>query len=435
MCKTKSKLIFILSVLLFNCVGEILETRNLSIAISSKLFPEIKLSEFIEKYKKDHPNITVVLNKFNPEDLSRLIDEWSTAENNPDLCIGGDLISLSEAVQKDALEPLDDLLIGKLNEKNFLTSFLKDVYFISSDDKKGYFPMLPFMGEAYMLAVNTDIFKKAGLWQEGRPVAPNSFKENDILDFFNILSPYAPDGVLLINWRKGEAFYNYLAPILALHGSIINSKANGFDFSEETAQYWLTLLKKLYDNKLLVLFTEQEKLFEVWSKNKVACCFNLQTRMIEAIDRLGRRKNLSLGFSIWPGSEINGSLIRTRSVWIPRTSKNKDLAKQFISEIIFDQIFQQTLFNKYGWLPALRSAYTEGLERFREYSPLFLAIADNSKSVPLWKDLDKYILIVEEHLENYLLGKETLEKALKSIEEKALKLDFKDLRSVYNKEE
>lgn len=432
---SKLKLIFVLTLSLLNCAGEVLETRDLSIAISSKLYPVIELNHYIEKYKKAHPNITIKLTKFNPDDIPNLVNEWSVEQNNTDLYIGGDLINLSYAVQKNSLEPLEDLLLDKLNEKKFLTSFLNDVHFLNPDNKKGYFPMLPFMGEAYMLAVNTDIFKKAGLWRDGRPVAPTSFKENDMLAFFNILSPYAQDGVLLVNWSKREAFYNYLAPVLAFHGSIINSKVSGFDFSEETAKYWLPLFKKLYNNKLLVLLTDQEKMIELWNKGKIACCFHLQTHIIGAVDKLGKRNNPSLGFSIWPGSEINGSLIRTRSVWIPRTAKNKDLAKQFITEIIFDQEFQQDLFNKYGWLPALRSAYTEGFERFREYGPLFLAIADNSTSIPLWKDLDKYITIVEEHLEKYLMGRENLTQALAAIEEQAKSLDFQDLRSIYKQED
>lgn len=413
------------------CPGEDLEPKHFAIAVSSQLSPEIDLTAAIAHFRETYPNITITLTSFDPADIPNLVRRWAAGDAPIDLYIGGDLPNLSTAVRDNVLEPLDDLLdAGGVPKDKILGGFIRDVYFKRPDGAGGYFPMLPFMGEAFMLGVNTDVFKKAGFWRNERPLGPASFDEQELGSLFRKLKQTAPDVGLLENWEAGSAFYNYVAPLLALGRSYLEADQRGFDVTSENAKKWMRTLKSLYNTGLLITADSKENAVETWIKGRSGSFFGIQSRIMELAAQPGRPLTI-VGFSAWPGSESNGSIIRTRAVWIPVAANSRTLARSFIREEIFSKSFQQSLFNTSGWLPALRDAYGEGLKKFREYGPLFLSIADNSQSIPLWVDLLPYIDIFEKYMNEVIQGTKTVEEAFAAIETESANLDFTDQREVF----
>ena len=131
----------------------------------------------------------------------------------------------------------------------------------------------------------------------------------------------------------------------------------------------------------------------------------------------------------WPGSDTNGSIIWTHSAWIPKVSKVKDLAKEFIREQIFSRYFQQWSFNHYGKLPVVKAYYGDGITWFQSEMPTILAIADKSAPIPLFADLQEYLDILSKYLPDVAFGRLSVDDAIQKIQEDSKNLDFTDIRA------
>ena len=121
----------------------------------------------------------------------------------------------------------------------------------------------------------------------------------------------------------------------------------------------------------------------------------------------------AIGYVGWPGSEKNG----------------KDLANMFIRKQVFSKDFQQWQFNNWGKLPTTKEAYGTGIQKYAEYMPMILNIADNSSSIPLFKDLQTYADILKKYLPDAASGRISVDEALGKIKAESANLDFTDVRA------
>ena len=156
---------------------------------------------------------------------------------------------------------------------------------------------------------------------------------------------------------------------------------------------------------------------------------NRMKRRFDSESKLITHNPSDIAYVGWPGSEKNGSVIWTHSAWIPKLAKNQALGKEFIREELFSQYFQQWSFNHYGKLPSLKAYYGDGITRFKSDLPLILKIADHSDPIPLFKDMQKYLDILQKYLPAAAYGRMSVDQALSKIRSATQGLDFTDLRA------
>ncbi len=401
--------------------------KSLTIATPSWIQTKTDVNGAIERFKQAHPDTKIELITIDRFEVSTAIPEWQAGKTSFDLYISGTGFMLSTVIAQNWLEPLDDMLKDNMAKDKFVSGFLKEGYF-KKPDGKGFFPMIPFLGEVAIIGVNTAVYKKAGLWKDNKPVGLPSMKEKDIIDYLKKLVPFAEQGAQVQIWDKEFIQYNYVGPILAMTGTFIDKSGKGFDVSSDAARQWANTLQKMKKEGVATYTSTDTAGYDAWKTGKAGTFYAAQGHTMELV--LSAKKPVdAIAYTNWPGSEKNGSIIWTHSVWIPKLSKNKEAARLFIKEEVFSKPFQQWQFNHYGKLPVLKEAFGDGIENYREYMPLILAIADNSKSIPMWKDLAPYVEVLKKYLVQAAMGNMVPADALAKIKEEAGRLDFTDMRA------
>lgn len=215
---------------------------------------------------------------------------------------------------------------------------------------------------------------------------------------------------------------------MAMTGTFLEEDGRGFDVTSDAAKKWLTYLQKMYKEGLGSWTITDDAGYSKWKTGAAGSFYAAQGHIMELVSVTGNESDIA--YIGWPGAEKNGSIIWTHSVWIPKVSPNKDLAKQFIREQIFSRYFQQWSFNHYGKLPVIKDFYGEGITWFKNEMPTILAIANASKPIPLFKDLQKYLDILMKYLPEAAFGRMDVEEALQKIQEESKDLDFTDIRAM-----
>ncbi len=77
----------------------------------------------------------------------------------------------------------------------------------------------------------------------------------------------------------------------------------------------------------------------------------------------------------------------------------------------------------------MKQAYGEGITRFQDQMPVILSIANASSPIPLYKDLNKYLDILQRYLTEAAFDRMSVDKALDSIKKEIQGLDFTDVRA------
>ena len=77
----------------------------------------------------------------------------------------------------------------------------------------------------------------------------------------------------------------------------------------------------------------------------------------------------------------------------------------------------------------MKAYYGDGIERFQDQMPLILDVADASKPVPLYADMEEYLDILFKYLPEAVYGRMSVDDALAAIQEETADLDFTDLRA------
>jgi ABC-type glycerol-3-phosphate transport system substrate-binding protein len=401
--------------------------RSLLIAAPPWIKTKTATLAAVESFQKTHPNVTIEVVTVDKWGGPTYIPEWQAGKTSFDLFISGTGTMLAELIVGGWLDPLDDMLTGAMAKEKFVAGFLKEGAYRKADGGT-YYPVIPFLGEEASLGINTEVLKSAGLWKDGKPVGIPSWKEADFFGWFRKLAPFSDQGAHVQIWDKEFIQYNYAAPLLAMTGSFLDSSGKGFDVSSEAARTWMHMVQKLHTDKLANYTVTDTAGYEAWKTGKAGSFFAAQGHTMELVLSAGKPVD-AIGYVSWPGAETHGSIIWTHSVWIPKVSRNKDLARAFIQEMVFSKDFQQWQFNNWGKLPVLKEAYGEGIERYAEYMPMILEIADNSQSIPLFKDLQAYADILKKYLPEAAQNRMSVEEALSKIAAESAGLDFTDIRA------
>ncbi len=391
------------------------------------IFKKFPLEEVAKRFEKDHPGVTVKLTRVDKWSAPTYITEWKGGKTSVDVFVGGSGSMLGPIIAGDWLEPMDDMLTGHMAKDKFVGGFLAAGYYKKPDGSGAYYPVLPFMGEVAIIGVNTNIYKKAGLWENDRPVPIPSWNEDEFFSYFEKIKPYAPAGAHVQIWDREFMQYDYCTGLIAMTGTCLAPDGKGFDVTSDAAHKWLSMLQQMHEKDLGAWATKDEDGYSKWKTGQAGSFLAAQGHIMELVSVTKNEGDIA--YTAWPGADKNGSVIWTHSVWIPKVSPNKELGKQFIREQIFSQYFQQWSFNHYGKLPVLKDYYGDGITWFQGEMPTILAVADNSKPIPLFKDMQKYLDILQKYLPEAAFGRMSVDDALAGVAKESAGLDFTDLRA------
>ncbi|RKX78471.1 MAG: hypothetical protein DRP87_06295 [Spirochaetes bacterium] len=403
------------------------EVKVLRVAAPPWIFKKFDLEEFSIKWAKNNPNVKLELIRADKWSAPTYITEWEQGTTPFDVFVGGSGSMLAPVIKGNWTEPMDGIFTGKLVKENFVGGFLAAGKYKKPDGSGANYPVLPFMGEVAIIGVNTDIMKKAGLWQNGKPVPIPSWNEEEFFNWFRKLGKAADLGAHVQIWDREFMQYNYAGPIMAMTGTFTEKNGKGFDITSDAARKWLSYLQKMYKEGLGAWTTSDEEGYQKWKTGASGSFYAAQGHIMELV---GVTKDESdIAYIGWPGAEENGSIIWTHSVWIPKVSKMKEVAMQYIREVVFSKEMQQWSFNNYGKLPVMKEYYGEGITWFQDQMPTILAVADASRPIPLYADLQKYLDILVKYLPEAAFGRMDVDKALDSIQKEVQALNFTDLRA------
>jgi spermidine/putrescine-binding protein len=390
-------------------------------------FTKTPLEECAKKFEAAHPGVKVELTRIDKWQVPAFIAEWQTGKSSFDLGITGTGSMLAPVIVGNWIDPLDDLYTGNMSKDKIVTSFFNEGAFKDKNGKT-FYPLIPFVGEASIIGANTEILKKSGLMKGNTPVGIPSFNDKDFYAWFNKIKPNAPVGAAVFPWDKEFMQYDYLAPILAMSGTFLSKDGKGFDVTSPSAKKWLGQLQKLNKDGLGSYTISIDAAIEKWKTGAAGIMFAAQSHAQELVNIPGRQES-NLAYIAWPGAEKNGTIIWSHSAWVPKLATQKDLAKAFIKEQIFSIYWQQWTWNHYGKLPVLKEAYGKGITRFANQMPTLLKIAESSKSIPVYTDLQPYLDIMTKYIPEAAYGRMSVDEALKKVQEESAKLDFSDIRA------
>ena len=404
-----------------------LAQQNLRVSAPPWIFKKFPLEEVSARFEADHPGVKIELIRAGKWSAPTYITEWKTGKTPFDVFVGGSGSMLAPVIVGNWLEPLDGMLVGSMAPDKFVGGFLAAGYYKRPDGEGAYYPVLPFMGEVAVIGVNTPLMEKAGLWANGKPVPIPSWDEEEFFSWFSKLKVASPLGAHVEIWDREFMQYDWCGPIKAMTGKFLEEDGKGFDVTSEAAKKWLHYLQRMCKERIGFWTISDEAGYSKWKTGLVGSFYAAQSHIMELVSVT--KKESDVAYIGWPGAKKNGSIIWTHSVWIPRVSPNKELAKAFIREQIFSQYFQQWSFNHYGKLPVLKAYYGEGITWFKDQMPTILAIANASKPIPLFIDLEKYLDILQKYLPDAAFGRISAKEALNRIQDDSKDLDFTDLRA------
>jgi spermidine/putrescine-binding protein len=420
------KIIIALIAIVFVMSNLIAQDKVLRIIAPPWVFLKTPLEECAKKFEADHKGVKVELTRIDKWAVPAFIAEWQTGKSSFDLNLSGTGSMLAPVIVGDWVIPLDDILTGNTAADKYVKSFLAEGKY-KDKSGKAYYPVIPFVGESSMIGVNTEVFKKSGLWKDDKPVGIPSFDEKAFFAYFAKIKPNAGAGVFIFPWDKEFMQYDYAGPLLAMQGTFESKDGKGWDVTSANAKKWLGMLQRLNKDGLGAYTITIDTGLEKWKTGAAGLIYAAQGHAQE-LAKLPNKKESDIAYIGWPGADKNGSIIWTHSAFIPKTATEKDLAKAFIKEQVLSIYWQQWTWNKYGKLPALKAAYT-GLTAYKDQIPTILKIVEASKSIPLYKDLQAYLDIVNKYIPEAAYGRMGVDEALKHIKDESKALDFSDIRA------
>ncbi len=402
------------------------EVRTLRVGAPPWIFKKFDLENFSNQFDKNHPEIKLEMTRYDKWSAPTYITEWEAGSSPFDVFVGGSGSMLAPLITGEWTEPMDSMLTGTMAPDKFVGGFLS----AGKYKKQGggsYYPCIPFVGEVSIIGVNTELMKKAGLWENGKPTPIPSWDEDEFFNWFSKLNSAAELGAHVEIWDREFMQYDYCGPIKAMTGTFMASNGKGFDVSSNAAKKWLGFLRRMHDEDIGVWTTTDDQGYAKWKTGATGSFYAAQGHIMELVGVTEDESDIAyLG---WPDADKNGSIIWTHSVWMPKVSKNKDLGKKYIREVVFSREMQQWSFNNYGKLPVMKDYYGEGITWFQDQMPTILAVADASSPIPLFADLQEYLDILFKYLPEAAYGRTDVDTALRKIQQESSALDFSDLRA------
>ena len=402
--------------------------KNLRVYAPPWIHKKFPLEEVTKSFEENHPNVNVNLEKAGKWSAPKYITEWKGGSTSFDVFVGGSGSMLGPVISGNWLEPLGDMLHGTMAKDEFVGGFLAAGHYKEPNGGGTYYPAIPFMGEVAIVGMNTEIMKESGLWEDGKPKPIPSFSNTEaFMNYFEKIKKNAPVGANIQIWDREFMQYNYAGPILAMTGAFQEENGKGFDITSEAAHKWLGMLQEMNEKGVGEWVTTDAAGYSKWKTGASGSFYAAQGHIMELVSVTEDESDIAyLG---WPGSKENGSIIWTHSVWVPKVSSKVQLAKQYIREAIFSAKFQQWSFNNYGKLPVMEAYYGDGITWFQDQMDTILSIANASKPIPLYADIDKYLDIMKKYLVDAAFGRMEADKALNKIKSETEGLDFTNLRA------
>jgi ABC-type glycerol-3-phosphate transport system substrate-binding protein len=252
--------------------------------------------------------------------------------------------------------------------------------------------------EGMMLEGNRSMFADAGLAKDGVPIAPKDLDE--LYDYAKKLTKGtgAVKDVYGFAWNFSN--FHDLAPFSAAHalgGKIYNADGSANLDTPEFEQIFEFVQKSAKDGYAFTgTITDTNTGRSGYFGRTIAMLFESSSRSIEGIAQLGDDA-VAIPF---PGQEENGGYVFAHHVYAPKSSKNKDIALQYMREQVFTPFFAQEVpAITYGKHPVMKKLW-EGLPANHE--PFKALLLDpNNVSDKAWVDggkLNQLLIEIEQAL-------------------------------------
>jgi hypothetical protein len=404
-----------------------MEVTTLRVAAPPWIFKKFDLENFSNQFDEAHPEIKLQMIRADKWSAPTYITEWEQGTTPFDVFVGGSGSMLAPIIKGGWTEPMDGMFTGDMAQDEFVGGFLSAGHYKNTQGSGTYYPCIPFVGEVSIIGVNTELMKKAGLWENGAPAPIPGWNEGEFFDWFGKLTDAAELGGHVQIWDREFMQYNYAGPIKAMTGTFMEENGKGFDITSDAAKRWLSYLQRMHEEGIGVWTTTDDQGYSKWKTGATGSFYAAQGHIMELVSVTEDESDIAyLG---WPDADENGSIIWTHSVWIPKVSDKKEAAKTYIREVVFSQEMQQWSFNNYGKLPVMKDFYGDGITWFQDQMPTILSVADASSPIPLFADLQEYLDILFKYLPEAVYGRMDVDRALSKIQEESADLDFSDLRA------
>ncbi|WP_248928392.1 extracellular solute-binding protein [Paenibacillus hamazuiensis] len=383
--------------------GDMYKDKTLVISAQAWIIDKWPLKEAAQKFMDAHPGVKVEI-KPAPDkgEADPYLLQWSQGKTSFDLALGGSPADLSPYVAKGFLTEFDEAFFSKIGKDKFVKSLLDQGKF----GGKQY--AVPLLGEAISLNVNVDHMKEAGLVDSnGKPKAPKDW--NELYDFAKKLTKTDNGKTvrygLAVDLAANFINLNYYSGLVGTNnGKFLSDDGKTIDFTSGKAKdllmFWQKLIKDGYGPSDGLIDANAGR--NALKAGTVSMLWTASSRTQETEAVLGKGKVVNLPL---PGTDTSGSIIFTHGMYIPKLSKNTELAKQFIQEQLLNVYGQQWSAEKFGKLPVI-SEYYDALDPGIKS---LLAVMNNSKSEPLYQEQGKITELIHREVSKMLTSGQSVD--------------------------
>lgn len=332
--------------------SSVLKFSALETGYGDKMWPEI-----VEEYKKVNPNVTIELTQ--AKDIEASLPGQIQAENYPDvvsLSVGRKAGIPENFVKEKELEDLTAVLDVKVpgEEKTvkdkLVSGFIGNTITNPYADGKTY--MMPMFYSPTGLFYNKALFEKKG-WQ-----VPKTWDE-----MFALAEKAKAEGISLLTYPTVGYLDSFLPPILAGKGGeqffndVMNYK-EGVWTSPEMTEIFTTLGKlATYVHPTTVANATDQG----FTKNQQLLLDDKALFLPNGTWIVGEMaattpKDFKWGMTAYPSFKEGGEQFAWsffEQVWVPKSAKNKDAAKEFIAFLYSDKAAE--IFAKYNAVQPISS--------------------------------------------------------------------------------
>ncbi|MGL5152179.1 MAG: ABC transporter substrate-binding protein [Clostridium sp.] len=359
---------------------------------------EKRMDKMIEDFNKEYPNIKIDYVPY-PELTDKLLTSVAAGES-PDILFWDRFLTPTYA-EKGFLLPIDDLI--KKNNVDL------DVYYKSGIDEFTYKDKLyglPVISDTRVMAVNTKMFKDAGV------EVPTTWDE--LIAAGKKLTVKNSSGKAE-KWLLSSNNTFSLLPYMMQAGGFPVDKDGNLDYDSEAAKkaigLWDSLLK---DGSVVFSKTELEDFVQ----GKAA----IMIADPGAVKNLAKYSDQGLEYKFVElptgANGDKGSLLGGFGLAIPKASKNQEAAFTFVNWWASNPENAGKFVDMGSSIPSVKGLKDQG--KFKDnvhFEPFLNALeyAAARPTVPWWEEVDKKVIRM--NLELFVQGKQDAESTLKKIQE------------------
>lgn len=360
----------------------------------NKLFLQQAADDFMTK----HPDVEIVLQEYADSTVvTNYSIDWAAGKTPVDLVLIDGAQFVAQFVKKD-----------------LIYDFEKDLNFFSDFDKNNFVPsalrmsrigeglyVIPLISEIQVVNINTEMFKKAGLVDtNGQVTVPKTWEE--FHDYAKKMTIKDANGKVIqqgavIQWND-DMHSTVLGTIQAARGNIYGDDGISISFDNPEFRHVLQIWKDgVADGSFSTeTFADTDSGRNDYKAGKVAMLLESSGRWVEAGNSIGFDK-----VSVCPIPGGGGSCGYVNGVFLPKASKNTQIALQFIKEEMLGEYSQVNTLNQYGKLPVITKYFDKA--NSTEWANIKSAM-DNAVSYPAYQDSGKFQdqlrIIIQEGLVN-----------------------------------